>query len=403
MTGGDGRAGHGTGRWAVALGLLAALSACAAPLEGRAAAVDAVAAPTAPGEPAPGITPPPAEGISVEAARLAAATPYVREVLPDRADTCGPAGPLTSPGRVEDLGAYPPGTVEPVLVKYGYVAGWRACAAPPDAPPEVRSVADTLEMADPAAARATAAELAATSLRSGEQQTSVLGGSRAQVLSEGDREVVEIWVPVGRTIGFVRHNGPAGTALGEATRLADAHARLLAAFTPTPQAEVADLPVDPLGLVPRMVRPPGDVLSGTGWYGLAATLHTAADPVATRALLTTHDHLGGFRIRTDDGILGYLVVLDAFPGPAQAEAVRAAYAAVEDGYPDQRRIALPAVPDATCHTVDRGTTGAPLVTQRCLVTRGGYLAPVDVYGSDRVDDTTTLGAMVRTQVDLIDG
>ena len=114
-------------------------------------------------------------------------------------------------------------------------------------------------------------------------------------------------------------------------------------------------------------------------------------------------YLGGFRLRTDDGILGYLVVLDAFPGPAQAEAVRAATALAEDARPGQRRISLPAVPDATCYTGDHGVPGTPLVNQRCLAVRAGYLATVEVYGSDRVDDTTALASLARDQVDLIDG
>jgi hypothetical protein len=388
-------------RWRrAATGALVAATAvaCAVPVTGRAAAPDPALLPSVPGQLAPGIVAPPTGGgVVLESIRIASVTPIVLEHFPDRAESCPTAGDLTSPEYVEQP-IFPVGTVAPILQEYGFVAGWRACGGNA----EQRTLVQTLELADPAAARGAATELAAASLRSGERQLSVLGGATAQQVVEDATEYVQIWVPVGRTLGYLAHGGAPGAALTDATRLAETHARLLETFTPTPQADVPALPRDPYGLIDRVVQLPGQIQPGGGPYDLAATLHRSTDPVADRALLTANGFIGSWRRPTYDGLLSYTVLLQAFPGPVQAGAVQAAFLAEADAA-GRPRFAVPTVPDAACTANDYGTPGAPFLAQRCYVVRGGYLATLDVGGSDSIDNTSAMASLLPAQVDLLDG
>ncbi|WP_214406073.1 DUF7373 family lipoprotein [Pseudonocardia lacus] len=395
-------------RWGTAMAIgLVALAACAAPVPGRAMPVDVVAVPVAPGEPAPGVVPPPADftGRLLESLRLAPVTPVVREVLPgSESGSCSPIGDLAEPGIVERSGNFPVGTVTPILQKYGYVAGWRSCAT---RGPFVATVVLSLEMADPAAARATATELAAASLQSGEQQTTVLNGARAQLSDVDDEQYVQVWMPVGRVVSLVAHQAASAVALHEATRLAEIHARLLATFRPTPRTEVAALPADPLGLGSLTAPVPGDSAIGGGPYDLATTLHTVADPVADRALLTANGYTGSYRrssvLRVVDRDVSYRVVLDAFAGPAQAEAVKARLVALEAAERGRGQFAVPVIPDATCYASDLTLEGASRYTQRCFVSRAGFVATVEVDGLTAPDDVVAITGVLAAQVDLIDG
>jgi hypothetical protein len=410
----EGRARRGT-KWSTTASLttawmttlavgLVALGACAAPVPGRAAAVDTAALPAPPGELAPGLVPPPEDLTArlLESLRLAPVTPVVQEVFPDHLSReCTTIGDLAAPDIIERSGGFPEGTITPILKRYGYVAGWRSCGAPAGA--FVVTTALSLELADPAAARAAAADLAAASLVSGEEQTTVLNGARAQTSTDEDRQDVQIWVPVGRVLAVVSHQAPVTTALAEATRLAEAHVRLLSSFRPTPQAEVPALPVDPLGLGELTAPVPGDPAIGAGPYDLAATLHTAPDPVADRALFTANGYTGSYRHSTSEDGVDHEVVLDAFAGPAQAEAVRARFVADEAARSGRGPFTVPAVPDATCFVSDLTVPGASWFTQRCFLARGGYLARLEVRRVRAVDDITAMSGMVTAQVGLIDG
>jgi hypothetical protein len=386
--------------------LAVGVAGCAEPVGGSASAVDAVDLPAVAGVPGRGVTPPPADAVGrlLEGIRLAAVTPNVQEVFPDREPECVLTGALTDPGRIEvESLQFLPGTVTPVLEKYGFVASWRACATFQLPTQPIESIAHSFELADPASARAAAAELAAASLRTGERELTVLGGARAQLNPVDDREAVEIWVPVGRTLSYVFHEAAAGVALGEATRLAEAHARLLAAFVPTPQADVPALPPDPTGLKGITAIPLGDPDLGTGPYDLAATLHESAAPGADRALLTANGYLGSYRKWGFDGERSHRVTVDAFAGPEQVAAVRDAYVAAEAARPGRAPYALRAVPAATCFVFDRSFGSLAYFSHSCYVSGGSQLATVEVLGSAALDDTAALTALVGAQLDLIAG
>ncbi|MCO1657937.1 DUF7373 family lipoprotein [Pseudonocardia humida] len=394
---------HPARRWSTALAALSvvAATACAAPVAGAARPAQLIDLPTGSGEPAPGIVVPPPQGNGqiLEAIRLAAATPIVREQFPDRTNPCSTTGELVAPRDVEAT-SFPEGTVAPVLAKYGFVTAWRACASNAEG---WWTVTQSAELSDPAAARHAVVELAAASLVSGERQTTVLGGATAQVRVEEETEVVQIWVPVGRLFGYVFHQAPAGVALAEATRLAEVHSRLLASFTPTPQAGVPDVPDDPAGLSELTVRPPGDAVRGSGPFDLEATLHSSTDPIADRALLTANGFRGSFRWLTYDGAHSYAAVLQAFPGPAQAEAVRQAFVTSDAGAEGRVPFTLPGAPDASCFRTDRSVPSLASFYQRCYASRGAHLVWVDIDAIRSVDDTAAMTTLLAAQIDLIDG
>jgi hypothetical protein len=400
----EGRASRGA-KWLTTLAVgLVALAACAAPVPGRAAAADTAALPAPPGELAPGLTPPPTQLAHrlLESIRLAAATPVVQEVFPDAVGRgCTAVGDLAAPGIVERAVGFPEGTVRPFLEKYGYVAGWRSCGVRPGA--TVKTIALSLEVADPAAARAAAADLAAASLNSGEEQTTILSGARVQMHEDEDQRVVQVWMPVGRVVAVLAHSAPSAVALAETTRLAEVHARLLAGFVPTPQADVPALPADPLGLGELTAPTPGDPSIGAGPYDLSATAHMLPDPVADRALFVASGYVGSYRHSTAQDGVNHYAVLNAFAGPAQAEAVRARLAADRAARPGSGPFTVPAAPDAACYVSDLSLEGATSFTQHCFLTRAGYAAHLAVAGVGAPDDIAAINGLVASQVALLGG
>jgi hypothetical protein len=389
----------------IALGVLtlAATAACSTTVPGRAAAAlprdgepPLSAAPLAP--PAPeDIIPAPSEGRGLEANRIAAATPILAATFPDRTEYCFPEGGYFNADSIETL-YFAPGTAAPVLDKYGFVAGWGECAQDGEGR---GTLALSAEMSDPASAQAAVAELAKAGQDFDERASTVLNGYPVQTSSDEANDTVEIWAPAGRMIAYVYHQAPAGQALDGATRLLTEHLRLLQAFTPTPQAELPALPIDPNNLVPRIVDLPGELRKDSGPYDLESYLRIAIDADAERELLEANGFMGMFAKLAGDDNNDFAVSMYQFPSSAQTNAVYDGFARLEETAFGGTRFRLPSVPAAPCFYFDNGTPEYPSFYQRCYVGFGGYLASVDVGGLDTAEDTALMDDLLPKQSDLL--
>jgi hypothetical protein len=208
---------------------------------------------------------------------------------------------------------------------------------------------------------------------------------------------------VGRTLAYAYHTAPTGQALDGATRLITEHTRLLEAFTPTPQAELPNLPIDPANLIPRIVKLPGDIQKGTGPYELESYLRLAIDAKAERDLLANNGFETMYYVTAGDDELSYSVSLYKFPGSAQTNVVYDGFARLEETAFGGTRFELESIPDAPCFVFDAGIAGTPSFYQRCYVGFGGFLASVDVGGMDSADDTAKMNELLPKQRDLIRG
>lgn len=391
---------------AVALGAVAlvVLTACSATVQGRAAAaLPRDGEPPLTGAPAPpdpeDIIQAPEDGRSLEANRLAGATPIIASVFPDRTEYCFPEGAFFNTESIESL-YFVEGTAKPILDKYGFAAGWGECEQDADSR---GTLALSVELSDPASARAAATELAKAGQDFDERTSTVLDGYPVQTSNDEENDTVEIWAPVGRTLAYVYHTAPRGQALDGATRLITEHTRLLAAFTPTPQAELPDLPLDPANLIPRIVKLPGEIQKGTGPYELESYLRLAIDAKAERDLLANNGFESMFYVTAGDEEFNYSVSLYKFPGSAQTNVVYDGFARLEETAFGGKPFRLSSIPDAPCFVFDGGLPGTPSYYQRCYVGFGGYLASVDVGGLDSADDTAKMDELLPQQRDLIQG
>jgi hypothetical protein len=227
----------------------------------------------------------------------------------------------------------------------------------------------------------------------------------AGLLSSADgAETVQGWAAVGRTISYVFHTAPTGEALGGADLLMADQTALLAAFTPTPQDQVPDLPADPNGLRDLTLDPPGDLDNLTGPYGLDSYIRLAIDPILERDVLAANGFTGMFskQSRTDER--SYAVNLYAFPTSAQTNVAYTAFADLETAAFAPQPITVPSIPDAPCFAFDTGAgTGTSSFYQRCYVGYGSYLVGIDVGGVAALDDVAEMDQLLLAQRDLIDG
>ncbi|WP_214406074.1 DUF7373 family lipoprotein [Pseudonocardia lacus] len=388
------------------LGVLVLLSiaACSTTVPGRAtAALPRDGEPPLNAAPAPpdpeDIIQAPEDGRSLEAHRIAAATPIIPAIFPDRTEYCFPEGAFFSTEAIEGL-YFTEGTAKPILDKYGFASGWGECQQDVD---DRGTLALSVELSDPASARAAADELAKAGQDFDERTSTVLDGYPVQTSSDATNDTVEIWAPVGRMLAYVYHTAPSGQALDGATRLITEHTRLLEAFTPTPQAELPNLPIDPAGLIPRIVKLPGEIQKGTGPYELEAYLRLAIDAKAERDLLADNGFESMYYVTSGDEENSYSVSLYKFPGSAQTNVVYDGFARLEEEAFGGTPFELPSIPDAPCFVFDGGYAGTPSFYQRCYVGFGGYLASVDVGGLDAADDTAKMDELLPEQRDLIRG
>jgi hypothetical protein len=396
-------------RWrgVLAIGLLSLLvaTACTTTVQGTPTAAEAPgpripAAPTTTTAPAPQIVPPPTDpaGRILEAHRLAGATALISATFPDRTESCYPNGVWADAATLEQE-YFPVGTAADILDKYGFVAAWGQCGQ--NATQNTLTL--SIELSDPASATAAATELAVAAKQPGDRGSTIQNGIPVVLRPSGEEDWVQIWAPVGRTIAYVFHIAPAGQSLDEATRMVNDQIALLGTFTPTPQADVPNLPPDPAGLAGFALDPPGTPDPISGPFDLDSYLRIAIDPVRERDLLVANGFTGMYVKQSGDGTLLYSVALYAFPSSAQTNAVYNGFADLETNYFGGTPFVLPSIPQAPCFVTDTGTPDQPFFYQRCYVGFGSYLAGVDVGGMATAEDSSVMNGLLPLQRDLIDG
>lgn len=392
------------------------LAGCSSTVEGTASAVPTsappsdTAAPSTTAAPSGQVTPAPevGPGTGAEARRLASVTSLAASTSPDRTDSCFPSGPFGTARSVDSL-YFGDGRVEQELDRWGFVAGWGNCAQDAANNGTLTLVAEVSDP-DSAVAAATALNEIALDFEAGDHQPVELPGlgvTAAQTTGGSDSaggsvDTIQAWVPTGRLLAYAYLDAPAGGGPDLITRQLTDQLALLATFTPTPQAQVPDLPNDHLGLAAFALDPPGDLNRFTGTYDLEGYLRLAIDPVVERELLTTNGLSGFFaKQSTDEGLgLDFAVALYAFPSSAQSNAAYVGFAQLEATAFGGAPFVLPALPEAPCFAFDGG--GGSFY-QRCYVGYGSYLASVDVTGLDAIDDTAQMDDLLPRQRDLIDG
>lgn len=395
----------------IAAGAVAAvLAACTSSVSGSASPGDDVGAvatsPAASGRPEGFVEPPELSvGNVVEAHRIAAVTSLVQTSFPDRTESCFPSGPVVL---AEDLAAayFAGDRVAPVLEEYGFVAAWGQCQQSASGG---STLTLTIELSDPESARRAAAELSVPDpAQPGVGQTVSLPGTGlpaqlSPVTGGEGEEVVQAWVSVGRMLAYVFHEDAPGQAVAGADRVMADQTGLLAGFVPTPQAAVAGLLTDPLGLQSLALAPPGELTLTSGPYDLEGYLRLALDPFREREVLGANGFVGAYAKHSTDGDLSYAVNLYAFPSSAQTNAVYEAFAELESAAFGGTTFVLPSIPQAPCFVFGRDGVGGQSFYQRCYVGYGSYLVGIDVGGLGAAEDTTEMDRLLPAQRDLIDG
>lgn len=383
---------------AAAVLVAAALTGCTTVVTGSGRAAEQPAAAPSSTDTAP--SPPTGPGTQAEAIRMAAGTPLIEDELPQRADGCVPFGPFTDAAELERL-AFLPGTVEPTLRRAGFVAAWSQCRQDGDGQ---GTLAITMTVADAAAAAAAVADLAGVGGTS-PQDAVVLprSGVTGTLVTAGSVDTVQAWTSVGSTVGYVFHVAAQGWAVAEADQLMVDHRALLDGFDPTPPERVADLPLDPDGLLPLTVRPPGTADRLSGPYELDSLLRQAIDPVAERELLAANGFTGAYSRNSTDGRTGYSITTYMFPSSTQTNIVFEEFARLEADDYGGTPVVAPSVPTAPCFGLNAGTDAAALHYQRCYVGFGRHLARVEVLGAPAPDDLSLMDPLLLAQRDMIDG
>ena len=361
-------------------------------------------APTGQVTPAPEVGP----GTGAEARRIAAVTSLPVTVSPERTDSCFPSGPFGTGNSIDGI-YFGDGRARQELDRWGLVAGWGNCSQ--DTANNATLVLLT-EVSDPESAVAAADALNEISLDfGGAEYESVdlpeLGVSGAIATGGSDSagaptDTVQAWVATGRMLAYSYLDGPAGSARDLLVRQLQDQISLVAGFQPTPQDQVPDLPVDPLGLAGFALTTPGDQTRFTGSYDLEGYLRLAIDPTVERQLLSANGFAGAYyRTSYDEAAsLDYAVSLYTFPTSAQTNAVYTGFAQLEATAFGGTPFALPAIPEAPCFSFQSSSES---FYQRCYVGYGSYLASIDVQGLAAADDYTQMNALLPQQRDLIDG
>jgi hypothetical protein len=399
-----------TSRWrarATGLALLGALAGCTSTVTGQASPASTAAPSTStsaapettePSEPDIDVTPPPAPGVGLllEAHRIASATSLVQTSFPDRTETCFPSGPATSADGLE-AGYFTAGSAAPILERWGFVTAWGQCNQTVDGTYATLTLA--MEMSDPESATQAAEELVDAQAINGFEPVDVDVDGGALLLQDGDDATVQAFVPVGRMVAYVYHEGLASAAGDDITRVLGDQVTLLQGFTPTPQADVPALPTDPDGLQHMTLDPPGDFNDFSGPYDFEGYLRVSIDPARERDLLGGNGFTGFYSKQSQEGDALFAVAVYRFGTIDQTNAVYTGFAQLEATAFGGLPFVLPAIPEAPCFVFDAGQ-GA--FYQRCYVGFRTFLASVDVGGLTAPDDYTRMNQLLPAQRDLID-
>jgi hypothetical protein len=390
---------------AAALLLAGLLAGCTSSVEGTASPASTAApstsesaAPTTePSEPPLEITPPPERGVGLllEAHRIASATALVQTSFPDRTETCFPSGPATSPDGLE-AGYFQAGTAADILERYGFVTAWGQCNSTADGSSATLTL--SMELSDPEAAARAATELVEAQAFGGFETVPVDVDGGAVLKQEGDRATVQAFVPVGRMVAYLYHEGAAASAGNDVTRVLGDQVALLQGFTPTPQADVPALPTDPDGLQQMTLDPPGDFNDFSGPYDFEGYLRIAIDPGRERELLGGNGFAGFYAKQSDEGDRLYAVAVYRFGTIEQTNAVYEGFRQLESTAFGGTPFVLPAIPEAPCFVFDQG---GGVFYQRCYVGFRTNLASVDVGGLTAADDYARMNELLPAQRDLI--
>ncbi|WP_158548502.1 hypothetical protein [Blastococcus sp. TF02A-26] len=383
---------------------LAVLAACTSSVEGAASPAttpepspSTTAAPDTT-EPNIDVTPPPPRGVGLllEAHRIASVTALVETSFPDRTETCFPAGPTTSPGGLEGT-YFTAGTASEIVERWGFVTAWGQCNQTADG--TYGTITLVMELSDPESAARAAEELVAAQAVDGYEEVPIDADGGALLLTQGSDATVQAFVPVGRMVAYVFHEGPAAAAGDDLTRLLTDQVGLLEGFTPTPQADVPALPTDPDGLQDLTLDPPGEFNDFSGPYDFEGYLRIAIDPARERELLGGNGFAGFYAKQSDDGSTLFAVAVYRFGSIDQTNAVYDGFAELESTAFGGTPFVLPAIPEAPCFVFDAGSAG---FYQRCYVGFRTQLASVDVGGLTAPDDYARMNELLPAQRDLID-
>lgn len=395
------RAAH---RGGVAAVLAVALVACTTAVPGVAAPApgSAPATSVAPTGPPADIIPAPAlsVGTVLEAHRIAGVTALVQTTFPERTEFCFPYGPQVATGRLDAL-YFGDRLTAPILDRFGFVAAWGQCHRDGAG---LATLTLVMELSDPAAAARAAEEL--ITARDDDAQEPVqlsASGVRALLGVKPGRDTVQSWAPVGRMLAYSYHDAVTGQGVAGADRLMADQTALLATFSPTPQADVPALPIDPLGLQQFALAFPGDTDPISGPYDLAGYLRLAIDPAREREVLSANGFTGMYYKSATVDKLTFSVALYAFPTSAQTNAVYTAFADLETTAFSGTPFRVPSIPGAPCFSVASSSAAGTEYFQRCYVGYGSYLAGLDVSGVTKADDYSEMNRLLPLQRDLIDG
>ena len=391
---------------AAGLLLLAAVAGCTSTVEGTASPATTVEptpttiAPTTtePTEPPLDIIPPPPRGVGLllEAHRIASVTALVQTSFPDRTEGCFPSGPSTSADGLE-AAYFAEGTAAGILEDYGFVTAWGQCNQTVDGTFATLTLA--MELSDAVAAARAANDLVEAQAIDGFEPVPVDTDGGALVLQDGDRATVQAFVPIGRMVAYIWHEGLAATVADDLARVLGDQVSLLRTFTPTPQADVPDLPTDPDGLQQMTLDPPGDFNDFSGPYDFAGYLRISIDPVRERELLGANGFSGFYSKQSEEEDAVYAVAVYRFGSTEQTNAVYNGFRELETTAFGGTPFVLPAIPQAPCFVFDAGEGS---FYQRCYVGYRTHLASVDVGGLAAPDDYARMNELLPAQRDLID-
>ncbi|WP_029433428.1 hypothetical protein [Blastococcus sp. URHD0036] len=390
-----------------------AVAAAVAVLAGCTSTLDGTASPASTPEPTPepspstsapqttepdiDVIPPPARGVGLllEAHRIASVTALVETSFPDRTEPCFPSGPATTADGIEGT-YFTRGTAADVLERWGFVTAWGQCNQTADG--TYATLTLVMELSDPESAVQAAEELVAAQAIDGYEEVPVATDGGALLLQDGADATVQAFVPVGRMVAYVFHEGPAAAAGDDIARVLGDQVGLLQGFTPTPQADVPALPTDPDGLQAMTLDPPGDFNDFSGPYDFEGYLRVAIDPARERQLLGANGFTGFYAKQSDEGDALYAVAVYRFGTVDQTNAVYNGFRELETTAFGGTPFVLPAIPAAPCFVFDAGD-GA--FYQRCYVGFRTFLASVDVGGLTAPDDYTRMNELLPAQRDLI--
>jgi hypothetical protein len=379
-------------------------------LAGCTSTVDGAASPATTPEPSPStsaspqstepdiaVVPPPERGVGLllEAHRIASVTALVETSFPERTESCFPSGPTTAPRGVEGT-YFTAGTAADILERWGFVTGWGQCGTVPDG--SYATLTLVMELSDPESAVEAAEELVAAQAIDGYEEVPVATPGGALLLEQCGDATVQAFVPVGRMVAYVFHEGPAAAAGDDIARVLADQVGLLQGFTPTPQADVPALPTDPDGLQDMALNPPGEFNDFSGPYDFEGYLRIAIDPVRERELLGGNGFAGFYAKQSDEGSSLFAVALYRFGTVDQTNAVYTGFAELEGTAFGGTPFVLPVIPEAPCFVFDAGGGG---FYQRCYVGYRTHLASVDVGGLTAPDDYTRMNELLPAQRDLI--